>query len=97
VSLVNAKSAPSRFHPKAGSSRALPRGSAGAGRGRTRGHRSGDAATDQETLRGLGLSRRKADTVLDLARRFRDGRLSEAELRELPDDEVIKRLTKGSG
>jgi len=55
------------------------------------------AAADQETLHGLGLSRRKAATVLDLAQRFRDGRLSEAELRELPDDEVIRRLTEIRG
>jgi DNA-3-methyladenine glycosylase II len=57
------------------------------------------AAASPETLHGLGLSRRKAATVLDLAQRFADGRLSEAELRELPDDEVIRRLTgvKGIG
>ena len=55
------------------------------------------AAADQETLRGLGLSRRKAATVLDLARRFSDGRLSDAELRELPDQEVISRLTEVKG
>jgi DNA-3-methyladenine glycosylase II len=55
------------------------------------------AAADQETLRGLGLSRRKAATVLDLARRFSGGRLSEAELRELPDQEVISRLTEVKG
>jgi hypothetical protein len=55
---------------------------------------AGELATaDQGTLRGLGLSRRKAATVLDLAQRFSDGRLSEAELRELPDHEVIRRLT----
>ena len=42
-------------------------------------------------LRGLGLSRRKAATVRDLAQRFGDGRLSEAELRQLPDQEVIRR------
>jgi hypothetical protein len=35
-------------------------------------------------LRSLGLSWRKVATVLDLAQRFSDGRLSEAELRELP-------------
>jgi DNA-3-methyladenine glycosylase II len=52
------------------------------------------AAVGQATLRGLGLSQRKAVTVLDLARRFSDGRLSEAELRELPDEEVIGRLTE---
>ena len=43
------------------------------------------AAVDPATLRALGLSRRKAATVLDLAQRFSDGRLSEAELRQLPD------------
>jgi DNA-3-methyladenine glycosylase II len=59
---------------------------------------AGELATvDEETLRGLGLSRRKAVTVLDLARRFSAGRLSEAELRELPDDEVIRRLTEVKG
>jgi DNA-3-methyladenine glycosylase II len=55
------------------------------------------AAADQETLRGLGLSRRKATTVLDLAQRFSDGRLSGNELRELPDQEVIRRLTEVKG
>jgi DNA-3-methyladenine glycosylase II len=55
------------------------------------------AAVDVETLRGLGLSRRKAATVLDLAQRFSAGRLSAAELRELPDDEVIRRLTEVKG
>ena len=55
------------------------------------------AAVDLGTLRGLGLSRRKAATVLDLAQRFSDGRLSEAGLRELPDDEVIRRLTEVKG
>jgi DNA-3-methyladenine glycosylase II len=59
---------------------------------------AGELATvDEETLRGLGLSRRKAATVLDLARRFSAGRLSEAELRELPDHEVIRRLTEVKG
>jgi DNA-3-methyladenine glycosylase II len=55
------------------------------------------AAVDQGTLRGLGLSRRKAATVLDLAQRFSDGRLSETELRELPDQEVIRQLTEVKG
>jgi DNA-3-methyladenine glycosylase II len=55
------------------------------------------AAVDQGTLRGLGLSWRKAATVLDLARRFSAGQLSEAELRELPDQEVIRRLTEVKG
>jgi DNA-3-methyladenine glycosylase II len=55
------------------------------------------AAVDQETLRGLGLSRRKAATVLDLAQRFSDGRMSEALLRELPDQEVVRQLTQVKG
>ena len=55
------------------------------------------ARTDQATLRGLGLSNSKARTVLDLAQRFSDGRLSEAELRDLSDDEVISRLTEVKG
>jgi DNA-3-methyladenine glycosylase II len=55
------------------------------------------AAVDEGTLRGLGLSRRKAATVLDLARRFADGRLSEADLQKLPDEEVIRRLTEIKG
>jgi DNA-3-methyladenine glycosylase II len=55
------------------------------------------AAVGQEGLRGLGLSRRKAATVLDLAERFSDGRLSEAVLRELPDQEVVRQLTQVKG
>jgi DNA-3-methyladenine glycosylase II len=55
------------------------------------------AAVDQETLRGLGLSRRKAATVLDLAQRFSDGRMSETMLRELPDQEVVSQLTQVKG
>ena len=55
------------------------------------------AALDPGTLRGLGLSWRKAATVLELAQRFSDGRLSEAELGELPDQEVIRRLTQIKG
>src|SRR6202167_1613651 len=34
------------------------------------------AAVDQGTLRGVGLSRRKAATVVGLAQRFSDGHLS---------------------
>jgi DNA-3-methyladenine glycosylase II len=55
------------------------------------------AAVGQERLRGLGLSRRKATTVLDLAQRFIDGRMSEAVLRELPDQEVVRQLTQVKG
>jgi DNA-3-methyladenine glycosylase II len=54
-------------------------------------------ALDPDALRELGLSRQKADTVLDLARRFRDGRLSEAELRNLSDEEAIRHLTEVKG
>ena len=43
------------------------------------------------------LSWRKAATVLDLAQRFSDRRLSETELRELPDQEVIRQLTDVKG
>jgi DNA-3-methyladenine glycosylase II len=52
---------------------------------------------DEETLRALGLSWRKARTVLDLAGRFVDGRLSEQRLARLPDAEVIAELTQVPG
>ena len=55
------------------------------------------AVVEPETLRGLGLSRRKANTVLDLAQRFRDTRLSEVELRDLPDEEAIRQLSAVKG
>jgi DNA-3-methyladenine glycosylase II len=55
------------------------------------------AAVDPGALRALGLSRRKAATVQDLAQRFSDGRLSEAGLSELPDQEVIGQLTAVKG
>ena len=37
--------------------------------------------------------------MLNLAQRFNDGRLSEAEIRNLPDEEAIRQLTgmKGVG
>ncbi len=54
-------------------------------------------AVDQDTLRGLGFSRRKATTILDVAARFRDGSLSERALRELPDEEVVRQLTQIKG
>jgi DNA-3-methyladenine glycosylase II len=57
----------------------------------------GLAALDPETLREVGLSRQKAHTVLDLAQRFTDGRLSEAALRDLPDEEAISQLTAVKG
>jgi len=55
------------------------------------------AVLDPQTLRELGLSRQKATTVLELAQRFRDGRLSEVELRKLPDEEAIRELTAVKG
>jgi DNA-3-methyladenine glycosylase II len=55
------------------------------------------ATVDLEVLRQLGLSRQKANTVHDLAERFRDGRLSELELRSLSDGDAIRRLTEVKG
>jgi DNA-3-methyladenine glycosylase II len=55
------------------------------------------ATVDPDVLRELGLSRQKARTVRDLAERFRDGRLSELELRTLSDDDAIGRLTEVKG
>jgi DNA-3-methyladenine glycosylase II len=55
------------------------------------------ATVDPEELRELGLSRQKARTVREIAERFRDGRLSELELRTLSDDDAIERLTKVKG
>jgi DNA-3-methyladenine glycosylase II len=55
------------------------------------------ATVDPEVLRKLGLSRQKARTVRELAERFRDGRLSEIELRTLSDDDAIGRLTQVKG
>ena len=50
-------------------------------------------------LRRFGLSRAKAETLLRLARAFSRGELVEAELEQLPDEELIERLTalKGIG
>lgn len=44
-------------------------------------------------LRQTGLSRRKVDTLRDLAERFSDGRLDSAVLSRLPDDEILTQLT----
>jgi DNA-3-methyladenine glycosylase II len=55
------------------------------------------AAADPEVLHELGLSRQKTRTVRELAERFRDGRLSELELRTLSDDDAIGRLTEVKG
>jgi DNA-3-methyladenine glycosylase II len=48
-------------------------------------------------LRAAGLSRRKVDTLRDLAERLSDGRLDEDTLAALPDDEFIAALTEISG
>jgi DNA-3-methyladenine glycosylase II len=52
--------------------------------------------SDQE-LRDVGLTWKKARTVLDLAARFVDGRLSEHQLRGLSDDQILAELTQISG
>lgn len=48
-------------------------------------------------LREAGLSRRKIDTLRDLAERFSDGRLDAEVLSRLPDDEILAELTAISG
>jgi DNA-3-methyladenine glycosylase II len=55
------------------------------------------AELDEQALRDIGFSWRKARTVLDLAARFSDGRLSEKELSAMPDDRVIEELTQITG
>lgn len=48
-------------------------------------------------MRALGLSSQKTAYIRDLARHARDGAVDFEELRELPDGEVIERLTKVKG
>ena len=48
-------------------------------------------------LRAAGLSRRKVDTLRDLAERLSDGRLDADALAELPDEDFITALTAISG
>jgi DNA-3-methyladenine glycosylase II len=48
-------------------------------------------------MRALGLSGSKTEYIRDLARHTRDGTIVFDELLELPDDEVIARLTKVKG
>jgi DNA-3-methyladenine glycosylase II len=48
-------------------------------------------------LRAAGLSRRKIDTLRDLAERLSDGRLDEDELVAMSDDDFISALTAISG
>lgn len=52
---------------------------------------------EPEGLRAAGLSRRKVETLRDLAQHFTDGRLDESHLSSLSDDEVETELTKISG
>jgi DNA-3-methyladenine glycosylase II len=48
-------------------------------------------------LQAAGLSRRKVEYLRDLARHVADGRLDLGHLRDLPDEEVIERLTAVKG
>jgi DNA-3-methyladenine glycosylase II len=50
-------------------------------------------ALQPEVLREAGLSWRKIGTLRDLAERLTDGRLDADALADLPDDELIARLT----
>ena len=54
-------------------------------------------AADPEEIRASGLSRRKVETLRELARRFMDGRLDMKELERLSDEEVVARLTEVPG
>jgi DNA-3-methyladenine glycosylase II len=54
-------------------------------------------AADPESIRAAGLSRRKVQTLRELAERFLDGRLNPEDLEQLPDEEVVARLTEVSG
>ena len=54
-------------------------------------------AADPESIRAAGLSRRKVQTLRELAERFVDGRLDPDELERLPDEEVVARLTEVPG
>ncbi len=54
-------------------------------------------ATDDETLRGIGMSYAKAAYLHDLAARLEDGRLDLDRLRNLDDDAARTALTKVKG
>jgi DNA-3-methyladenine glycosylase II len=54
-------------------------------------------AADPEDIRAAGLSRRKVQTLHELAERFVDGRLNVDELERLSDEEVVARLTEVPG
>ena len=51
----------------------------------------------EEELRACGLSLRKAGYIKSAAQRFADGSLNAEELKSLPDEELIKRLTELNG
>jgi 3-methyladenine DNA glycosylase/8-oxoguanine DNA glycosylase len=53
-------------------------------------------ATDEQ-LRAAGLSRQKMVYLRDLADKFHTGFLNEHEFEDLPDDDVIKRVTEVKG
>ncbi|GLB37107.1 putative DNA glycosylase [Lyophyllum shimeji] len=55
------------------------------------------ATTDMTTLRSCGLSQRKAEYVLDLAKRFTDGRLTTEKLINADDEELVRMLTEVRG
>jgi DNA-3-methyladenine glycosylase II len=54
-------------------------------------------AADRGELLATGLSRRKVATLRTVAGQFADGSLSDDELRRLPDEEILGRLTAISG
>src|SRR5690349_15434258 len=54
-------------------------------------------AADPQVLRTAGLSARKGATIRELAERFVDGRLSDAALQRMTDDEVVAALTQVKG
>ncbi|MDR1529717.1 MAG: DNA-3-methyladenine glycosylase 2 family protein [Burkholderiales bacterium] len=55
------------------------------------------AATDDETLRMVGLSRQKAEYVRDLARHFAEGRLKPRSWKKLDDETLITALSSVKG
>jgi len=54
-------------------------------------------AADPQVLRAAGLSSRKGATLRELAERFVDGRLSDAALEGMTDEEVVSALTAVKG
>src|SRR5258706_2083293 len=54
---------------------------------------AGLLAVDPAKLREAGLSWRKIGTLRDVAERLSDGRLNQAALSELPDDELLATVT----